>query len=80
MFYDSYFESEPTYLSGEFFVKLPITPERLKRVCWSDISNDYDIENLMDIVSFWNDPHERNLIIYDIESEIKRNAEDDLPF
>ena len=80
MFYDSYYESEPTYLSGEFVVKLPITPERLKRVCWSDISNDYDLENLKDIVSFWNDPHERNLILDDIESEIKRNAEDDLPF
>lgn len=80
MFFNKYFDSEPTYLSGEFVVKLPITPERLKRVCWSDISNDYSKERIKDIVSFWNDPHDRNLIIDDIESEIKRNTEDDLPF
>lgn len=78
-FDDKYFGSGPTYLTDKFVVKLPITPDRLKRVCWSDISNDYDKKYLEEIVSFWDDPHERNLIIDDIESEIKRNTEE-LPF
>jgi len=35
---------------------------------------------LKDIVSFWKDPHDRNMIIDDIEKEIKQNMEDELPF
>lgn len=79
-FSDAYEPSGPTYLSGDFVVKLPITPEDLKRICWSDISNNYDKQCLKDIVSFWRDPHERNMIIDDIEKEIKQNMEDELPF
>jgi len=79
-FSDAYESSGPTYLSGDFVVKLPITPEDLKRVCWSDISNNYDKQCLKDIVSFWKDPHDRNMIIDDIEKEIKQNMEDELPF
>lgn len=77
-FSDAYETSEPTYLSGDFVVKLPITPEDLKRVCWSDISNNYDKQCLKDIVCFWRDPHDRNLIINDIEKEIRESEE--LPF
>ena len=69
-FSDAYENSESTYLTDEFVVKLPITPEDLKRVCWSDISHRYDKQSLKDIVSFWKDPHDRNLIIDDIEKEI----------
>lgn len=76
LFYESYYNSDPTYLSNEFVVKLPITQERLKRVCWSDISNNYNKECLKDIICFWTDPHIRNLIIDDIEKEIKHNMED----
>ena len=79
-FYDAYYKSIPTYLTDEFVVKLPITQEDLKHVCWSDISNNYDKQCLKDIVSFWRDPHERNMIIDDIEKEIKQNMEDELPF
>ena len=79
-FSDAYENSESTYLTDEFVVKLPITPEDLKRVCWSDISHRYDKKSLKDIVSFWKDPHDRNLIIDDIEKEIKQNTVDDLPF
>jgi len=79
-FSDAYENSESTYLTDEFVVKLPITPEDLKRVCWSDISHRYDKQSLKDIVSFWKDPHDRNLIIDDIEKEIKQNTVDDLPF
>lgn len=79
-FSDAYENSEPTYLSGEFVVKLPITDDDLRQVCWSDISNNYDKQCLKDIVSFWRDPHDRNLIIDDIEKEIKQNMEAELPF
>ena len=79
-FSDAYENSESTYLTDELVVKLPITPEDLKRVCWSDISHRYDKQSLKDIVSFWKDPHDRNLIIDDIEKEIKQNTVDDLPF
>ena len=79
-FYDAYYKSEPTYLSGEFVVKLPITDDDLKQVCWSDISKNYDKQCLKDIVSFWRDPHDRNLIIDDIKKEIEQNTEEDLPF
>ena len=79
-FSDAYENSEPTYLSGDFVIKLPITPEDLKRVCWSDISNNYDKQCLKDIVSFWRDPHDRNMIIDDIENEINQNMEVVLPF
>lgn len=79
-FSDAYENSGPTYLSGEFVVKLPITDDDLKQVCWSDISNNYDKQCLKDIVSLWNDPHDRNLIIDDIKKEIERNTVDDLPF
>lgn len=79
-FSEAYNNSGPTYLSGEFVVKLPITQEKLKRICWSDITKNYDKELLKDIVSFWRDPHDRNLIIDDIEKEIKQNVEDYLPF
>jgi hypothetical protein len=80
LFYDAYYKSEPTYLTDEFVVKLPITDYDLKRVCWSDISNNYDKECLRDIVSFWKDPHDRSLIIDDIKKEIEHNTIDDLPF
>ena len=79
-FSEAYESSGPTYLSGDFVVKLPITPEDLQRVCWSDISNNYDKQCLKDIVCFWRDPHDRNLIIDDIEKEIKQNMEDELPY
>lgn len=79
-FYSAYNNSNPTYLSGEFVVKLPITDDKLKRVCWSDESNNYDKQCLKDIISFWRDPHDRNLIIADIENEISQNVNDDLPF
>ena len=79
-FCDAYENSQPTYLTDEFVVKLPITPDDLKRVCWSDISRRYDKQSLKEIVSFWSDPHDRNLIIDDIEKEIKQNTVDDLPF
>lgn len=79
-FSDAYESSEPTYLTDEFVVKLPITDDDLKQVCWSDISNNYDKQCLKDIVSFWKDPHDRNLIIDDIKKEIEQNTEDDLPF
>ena len=79
-FSDAYENSNPTYLSGEFVVKLPITDDDLRQVCWSDISNNYDKQCLKDIVSFWRDPHDRNLIIDDIEKEIKQNMEAELPF
>ena len=79
-FSDAYETSEPTYLSGDFVVKLPITPEDLQRVCWSDISNNYDKQCLKDIVCFWRDPHDRNLIIDDIEKEIRESESEELPF
>ncbi len=74
-FSDAYETSGPTYLSGDFVVKLPITPEDLKRICWSDISNNYDKQCLKDIVCFWRDPYDRNLIINDIEKEIRESEE-----
>lgn len=79
-FSDAYETSGPTYLSGDFVVKLPITDDDLKRVCWSDISHNYDKQWLKDIVCFWKEPHDRNLIIDDIEKEIKQNMENELPF
>ena len=79
-FYSAYNNSNPTYLSGDFVVKLPITEDKLKRVCWSDESKNYDKQCLKDIISFWRDPHDRNLIIADIENEISQNVMDDLPF
>ena len=79
-FSDAYENSEPTYLLGEFVVKLPITDDDLKQVCWSDISNNYDKQCLKDIVSFWRDPLDCNLIIDDIKKEIEQNTEEDLPF
>ena len=80
IFDETYNNSGPTYLSGEFVVKLPITDDDLKQVCWSDISNNYDKQCLKDIVCFWRDPHDRNLIIDDIKKEIEQNTIDDLPF
>lgn len=74
-FSDAYETSGPTYLSGDFVVKLPITPEDLKRICWSDISNNYDKQCLKDIVCFWRDPYDRNMIINDIEKEIRESEE-----
>lgn len=79
-FCKAYNNSAPTYLTDEFVVKLPITDDDLKRVCWSDISNNYDKQCLKDIVSFWSNPHDRDLIIDDIKKEIEQNTEDDLPF
>ena len=79
-FGNAYNNSNPTYLSGEFVVKIPITEEKLKRICWSDKTKNYDKEILKDIVSFWRDPHDRNLIIDDIEKEIEQNTEEELPF
>ncbi|MBR3521305.1 MAG: hypothetical protein IKN75_02095 [Prevotella sp.] len=79
-FSNAYYNSGPTYLQGNFVVKLPITKDVLSRVCWSDISNNYDMQCLKDIVLFWNNPKERNFIIDDIESEIKQNMEPELPF
>ena len=79
-FCDAYENSKPTYLTDEFVVKLPITLDDLKRVCWSDISHKYDKQTLEDIVSFWSDPHVRNLIIDDIEKEIEQNTEMEVPF
>ena len=80
VFDNAYNNSGLTYLSGEFIVKLPITQEKLKRICWSDITKDYDKELLKDIVCFWREPHDRNMIIDDIKKEIELNTEDDLPF
>lgn len=79
-FSDAYENSGPTYLPADFVVKLPITPEDLKQVCWSEMSNNYDKQSLKDIISFWNEPFDRNMIIDDIEKEIKQNMEDELPF
>ena len=78
-FYDAYHKN-PIYFTNKYVVKLPITDNDLKRICWSDISNSYDKQYLKDIVSYWRDPRDRNLIIDDIEKELKQNMEDDLPF
>lgn len=80
LFSNAYSNTETKFLSEEFIAKLPITPENLKQVCWSEISKNYNKQVLKDIVSFWSDPHERNLVIDDIEKEINNNMEDELPF
>lgn len=79
IFDEAYNNSGPTYLSSEFVVKLPITQERLDRVCWSAFSNNFDEECLRDIVGFWKAPQDRNLVIDDIKKEIEMLMEDEVP-
>lgn len=76
----AYEGSGPTYLSGDFVVKQPIKSEDLRKINWAVISENYNKQSLKEIVCFWNDPEDRNLIIDDIEKELNGNVEEELPF
>ncbi len=63
-----------------FFVCPPLTPDRLKMICWAEISNNYDKKCLKDIVGFWTNPRDRNIIIDDIKAEIKSIIANSIPW
>lgn len=66
-----------------FFDRVTITSEVLNNlgINWKMLTRNYQKKEIIELVSFWNVPHERNLIIDAIESEVNNTIfEDDLPF
>lgn len=67
-----------------YFNKVTITPEVLSSMDteWKTITRNYDKKQLTELVSYWKEPRQRNLIIDAIEAEVNRTHfdEDDLPF
>lgn len=70
-------------LSPGYFNKITITPEVLENMNtnWKTITGNFDKKQLSELVSYWKDPHQRNLIIDAIEEELNSTLfDDDLPF
>lgn len=84
--YKRFFDSCDSFqgkLFPGYFDRITITSEVLsnRRINWKMLTCNYQKESLIELVSFWNEPHERNLIIDAIESEVKNTIfDDDLPF
>lgn len=84
--YKRFFDSCDSFqgmLFPGYFDRVTITSKVLKNMDtdWKTLTSNYQKESLTELVSFWNEPHERNLIIDAIESEVKNTIfDDDLPF
>ena len=66
-----------------YFNKKTITSEELNNmnIDWKIITDNFDKNKLTELVSFWSEPHQRNLIIDNIESNVNSYLfDDDLPF
>lgn len=70
-------------LSPGYFNQITITPEVLAKMKnkWKIITDDFDKKKLVELVSFWKNSHQRNLVIDAIELDVNSvSFEDDLPF
>lgn len=89
-FYNTFDCTLESFSTDKYLEKISITEDNLNKVNWFQISNGYSKTKLKEIVSFWEEPHERNLIIDDIKAEVENNStylnssieiiENDLPF
>ena len=84
--YERFFDACHTFqgmLLPGYFNRAVITSDLLKNldISWKSVTSNYDKQKLTDLVSFWTEPRERNLIIDAIETEVNSNISNtDLPF
>ena len=84
--YERFFDACHTFqgmLLPGYFNPAVITSDLLKNldISWKSVTSNYDKQKLTDLVSFWTEPRERNLIIDAIETEVNSNISNtDLPF
>ena len=84
--YERFFDACHSFqgmLCPNYFKPVKITSDYLNNlsISWKTITNNYDKNTLANLISHWTDPHERNLIIDAIETEVNSDfSYDDLPF
>lgn len=67
----------------EFFEIKKITMQEIDNIDWNWITHDYQEDKIRQLVTLWNDPNPRNIIIDRIKQEVERhifNDEEYLPF
>lgn len=84
--YKSFFyacESFHGFLYPGYFKQITLTPLDLKEmyIDWKAITHEYDKESIINLVSYWKDPNQRNIVIDAIETTVNNSYFDDgLPF
>lgn len=71
------------FLYPGYFKQITLTPWFLKEmdIDWKAITHEYDKESIINLVSYWKDPHQRNIVIDSIETTVNNSYfDDDLPF
>ena len=71
------------FIPPGYFNPITIDSDMLKGldISWKEITGGFDKSKLEELVCFWKEPRQRNLIIDDIESEVNNTIfEEELPF